>query len=87
MKNKRRLPAFLMVAAALLVSAAFTSSAIAQCVECDEYQNQDPSTQGLATTPAAPPRGAVSPHSPNNAHAEMPAHHGHHIENRVHRHK
>lgn len=89
MKNgKRGLPAaFLTVAAACLASTVFTSYAFAQCAECALYPDRDPWTQGLVTTPAPKPRGAVSPHNPYNAHAEMRGHHGRYVGNLDHRHR
>ena len=75
MKQGRRLPATLLtVAAASLASVMFTSYASAQCLECDEYQNRDPFTQGLVTTPPANQPGTTSANryrNPYNSRAEM----------------
>jgi hypothetical protein len=63
--------------AASLMSTVFASHALAQCAECSVYQNQDPFTQGLATTPESrtgEPNGAIRRHTVNNAHAEMRGH-------------
>src|SRR5689334_4138748 len=67
MKQGRRLPATLLtVAAASLASVMFTSYASAQCLECDEYQNRDPFTQGLVTTPPANQPGTTSANRPQS---------------------
>jgi hypothetical protein len=63
--------------AASLMSTTFASHAFAQCADCSVYQNRDPFTQGLATTPesrTAEPNGAIRGHAVNNAHAQMRGH-------------
>jgi hypothetical protein len=75
-----------MFAAVSLASVALTSEASAQCVDCSEYQNRDPFTQGLSPTPATPPTGETAPRAPNDSHAEMRGHHERHVANQEHRH-
>jgi hypothetical protein len=63
--------------AASLMSTIFASHAFAQCADCSVYQNRDPFTEGLTTTPesrTAEPNGAIRSHAVNNAHAQMRGH-------------
>jgi hypothetical protein len=80
-KQRKRIPAFLMVAAASLASVMFTSYAFAQCLECDEYPNRDPFTQGLVTTPPANQPGTSSARNSYDSRAEMRSHRSHHSRN------
>jgi len=58
---------------------------MAQCLECDEYPNRDPFTQGLVTTPpATPPAGAYSTRNSYNSRAEMQPYRTRHLRNSYH---
>jgi hypothetical protein len=89
-KQARRLPVpLLTVVAASLATVMFTSYARAQCLECDEYQNRDPFTQGLVTTPPANQPGTTSAkpyRNPYNSRAEMRADRNHHLRHSDRRH-
>jgi hypothetical protein len=79
----------LLLAATSLASVVFTSQALAQCAECDEYQNRDPFTQGLTTnpTPGGTATPQVAPHAAYNAHAEMRGRHERNTRNSHHQHR
>lgn len=78
--------ASLTLAATALVSVAFMSYASAQCVECAEYPDRDPFTQGLVTR--TEPRATVPSQVTRNAHAEMGSYpRGQHVGNPDHQHR